>query len=433
LRQAAGASVAASVLAVPASSYARILGANDRINAVIMGVGGRGIVLLQDFVDDGNVSIVGLCDTDTRRVDEGQALLDSNGHSRAAGGSDIRRMLETAAADILVIATPDHWHAPAAILGLDAGLHVYVEKPISHNPGEGELLVAAQRRRGRIVQVGNQQRSSLETRELIRRVHAGEIGDIYRVHTWYANNRGTIGNGTKVPPPDWLDWELWQGPAPRRDYRDNVVHYNWHWFWDWGTGETCNNAMHELDIARWAIRADYPDEVRVSGSRRFFTDDDWEMYDTIVATFRFGDVDIVWEGNSCNRVLQFGRDRGVLLYGTNGSAIVDRNGYEVFGPDGSLRERVQAEAASETTGLGGGGPLNRLHIDDFLQFIRGIRSDQHSPVAEGHKSTLLCHLANIAYRTGETLRCDPVRGRPTARAARALWARDYEPGWEPPA
>ena len=429
--QAVGTSLAASALAGSAASYARVLGANDRVNVVVMGIGIRGKQLLQDFIDAANVSVVGLCDADSRRVMEGQATLDRNDRGRAVGGSDIRRILDDTDADVLVIATPDHWHAPGALIGMDAGLHVYLEKPVGHNPREGELLIEAQAKHGKIVQVGNQQRSAPESRELIAKIHAGELGRIYRVYTWYANNRGSIGNGQMASPPEWLDWEQWQGPAPRRDFQDNVVHYNWHWFWRWGTGETCNNAMHELDIARWAIGADYPDRVSVSASRQFYSGDDWEMYDTMLARFRFGNAWVEWDATSCNRVLRFNRGRGTLIYGTRGSALVGRNGYTIFGLDGEVTAEKRAPVRSETTGLAGGGPLNRLHIDNFLDTVRGIAGVQHSTIAEGHKSTLLCHLANIAYRTGETLDCDPATGKPDNTSPAAHWSRSYEPGWEP--
>ena len=431
LKQAAGASLAASALSSSAASYARILGANDRIHVAVMGAGGRGQILAQDFASTAGVIVTDVCDPDIRRCDETNEALVGNGFAKAQVHSDIRKALESADTDLLVVATPDHWHTPGAILGLQAGKHVYVEKPLSHSPAEGELMIEAQRRYGKVVQVGNQQRSSLESIELIDRIRSGELGDIYKVHTWYANNRGTIGNGKVVPVPEWLDWDLWQGPAPRRAYQDNVVHYNWHWFWDWGTGETCNNAMHEFDIARWGIGGDFPEKVEANGRRLFYTDDDWEMYDTIETTLYFDGVPVVWEGHSCNNVKQYGRGRGTLFYGTKGSAIVDRNGYEIHDLDGNLLQEVRAAAVSATIDTRGGGALNTLHIDNFLGVVRGTVSEQNSPVDEGHKSTLMCHLANMAYRTGETLECDPSNGRPINSEAAKLWAREYEPGWEP--
>ncbi len=431
LKQAAGASLAASALSSSAASYARILGANDRIHVAVMGAGGRGQTLAQDFASMAGVIVTDVGDPDIRRCDETNEKLVGNGFAKAQVHSDIRKALESSVSDVLVVATPDHWHTPGAILGLQAGKHVYVEKPLSHSPAEGELMIEAQRRYGKVVQVGNQQRSSLESIELIDRVRGGELGDIYKVYTWYANNRGTIGNGKVVPVPEWLDWDLWQGPAPRRAYQDNVVHYNWHWFWDWGTGETCNNAMHEFDIARWGIGGDFPEKVEANGRRLFYTDDDWEMYDTLETTLYFDGVPVVWEGHSCNNVKKYGRGRGTLFYGTKGSAIVDRNGYEIYDLDGKLLHEVTAAAVSATTDTRGGGALNGLHIGNFLGVVRGEVSDQNSPVDEGHKSTLMCHLANMAYRTGETLECDPSNGRPINSEAAKLWAREYEPGWEP--
>jgi predicted dehydrogenase len=431
LKHAAGASLAVSTLSNSAASYARIIGANDRINVVVMGVGGRGAVLAQDFASANNAMVTDLCDPDLRRCNAANATLAEGGFAKARVHADFRKALESSDTDVMVIAAPDHWHTPGAIMGLQAGKHVYLEKPVSHNPAEGELLIKAQEQYGKVVQIGNQQRSAMETIELMSRIRQGELGDIYKVYTWYANNRGTIGNGKVIPTPDWLDWDLWQGPAPRRDYQDNVVHYNWHWFWNWGTGETCNNAMHELDIARWAIGADYPDKVEVSGARRHYTDDDWEMYDTIEATYQFADATVIWEGHSCNLVNKFGRGRGTLIYGTKGWAIVDRNGYEIYDLGGKLQHEVKADAASATTDTRGGGPLNTLHVSNLLGVIRGTGNDLHSPVDDGHKSTLMCHLANIAYRTGQTLYCRPETGRPINNAADNLWSREYAPGWEP--
>jgi len=431
LKQAAGASLAASALSSSAASYARILGANDRINVIVMGVGGRGQVLTQDFAKAGNVVVTDLCDPDYRRCDEANAELAEGGFAKARVHSDVRKALESSDTDVMIVAAPDHWHTPGAILGLQAGKHIYVEKPVSHSAAEGELLVKAQAEYGKVVQVGNHQRSALESIEVINKIRQGELGDIYKVYTWYANARKSIGNGQVAPVPEWLDWDLWQGPAPRRDYQDNLVHYNWHWFWNWGTGETCNNAMHELDIARWAIDADYPDKVEARGSRMFYTDDDWEMYDTIETTLHYGDIPVTWEGHSCNRVRKYGRGRGTLVYGTKGAAIIDRNGYELYDTDGKLLHEAKAGQASATTDTRGGGPLNALHVNNFLGVIRGASNDLHSPIDVGHKSTLMCHLANMAYRTGETLDCDPSNGRPTNAAAAKLWSREYEPGWEP--
>ena len=189
-------------------------------------------------------------------------------HARIAReGRERREQHRQAEIDAVIIATPDHWHAKAALDAMSAGKHVYLEKPCGIAPSEGEALIAAQKRSGLMLQVGNQQRSSVETRELVSFVREGLLGEVYAADTWYANNRKSIGVGIDGVPPPNLDWDLWQGPRPRRSYRSNVVHYNWHWFWHWGTGELCNNAVHEVDIARWLMGVELPERVSARGER----------------------------------------------------------------------------------------------------------------------------------------------------------------------
>ena len=432
LKNAVGGGAAMAASSFSAASYARIIGSNDRLNLAIMGVRSRGKLLAQSFHRiDQNISR--LVDVDRRVLAKIGSELANFGVKGAQPEIDVRRTLESKDIDALVVATPDHWHAPAAMMAMDAGKHVYLEKPSNHNPQEGEWLVAAQARTGKIVQMGNQQRSSPQTIALMRAVRDGELGDLYHAETWYANARGSIGNGQQVAPPDELDWDLWQGPAPRRAYQDNVVPYNWHWFWHWGTGETCNNAAHELDVARWALDVQNPREVSAQGSRRFFKDDDWEMYDTLEARFEYSHGrTITWEGHSCNRVKQYGRGRGTCLYGTKGWAIVDREGFEIYDRNGKLvREAKRATSSTNTADLVGGGRLTDLHVQNFVDSVRGTATQQHSPIDEGVTSTLMCHLANIAYRTGETLRTDSGTGRIENDCAQPYWGREYEPGWQP--
>jgi predicted dehydrogenase len=347
------------------------------------------------------------------------------------GVTDFRRALDDQAVDALVVAAPDHWHAPAALLALQAGKHVYLEKPCGHGPGEGELLVEAQARHGRVVQMGNQQRSAPESIDIIRQIREGVIGRPYYGRAWYANTRGPIGRGVPAAIPNWLDYELWQGPAPRTQYRDNVVHYNWHWFWRWGTGEICNNGTHEIDVCRWALDVDFPMKVTSSGGRYHF-DDDWECPDTQVASFEFENGSTIsWEGRSCNGRPVEGRSRGASIHGTEGTAVIDRSGYVLFDNENneiSRRVRGEAEDALDTRG---GGSLTDLHIVNFLDSVRG-EGTPNAAIGGGHKSQLLCHLGNIAQRTTGSIACDPGNGHIVGNVdAMALWDRDYEPGWEP--
>jgi len=333
--------------------------------------------------------------------------------------------------DVVAIATPDHWHAPMAMLAAQAGKDVYVEKPCSHNPQEGEWLIDVQRKTGKVIQMGNQQRSAPTSIQAVKDIQDGVIGDVYYGKCWYDNSRGSIGTGKAVAVPDWLDWELWQGPAPRTDYKDNYVHYNWHWFWNWGTGEVNNNGTHEIDICRWALGVDYPTKVN-SGGGRYAFDDDWEFYDTQVANFEFGDDKLItWEGKSCNSFKINGYGRGATLHGTKGSVFLDRNNYIVYDLNGKKVREFQEEAESATTNTIGIGALDVYHMTNLLNVIRKGEA-QHSPIVEGHKSNLLCHLANISQYTGRTLNTSPENGHIVGDPeASRLWRREYEPGWEP--
>jgi predicted dehydrogenase len=221
-----------------------------------------------------------------------------------------------------------------------------------------------------------------------------------------------------VPVPARLNWELWQGPAPEKAYRDNVVHYNWHWFWHWGTGELGNNGIHSLDLCRWGLGVDYPKRV-TSGGGRYHYDDDWETPDTQTVTYDFGDKFITWEGRSCNPHGLEGSGFGAAFYGEKATLFIDGGGYRIVDQKNKEAERV------------GGPGGDATHIQNFIECIHNGKRPT-ADIEEGHKSTLLCHLGNIAQRTGRTINCDPKNGRIIDdKEAEKLWGREYRPGWEP--
>ncbi len=226
---------------------------------------------------------------------------------------------------------------------------------------------------------------------------------------------------------------MWQGPAPRREYKDNLIHYNWHWFWHWGTGEALNNGTHELDVMRWGLGVDYPTKV-VSSGGRFAYNDDWETPDTQTATFNFANnTAITWESRSCNGYPVEGAGRGVIFYGEKGTMLIPGgDDYKVFGLDNKLIKEVKTELqeAQATNTMGMGDLLDSMHLQNFVASIRGT-SKLTCPISEGHKSTLLPQLANIAFRTSGMLNCDPTNGRILKdKKAMKLWKREYEKGWE---
>lgn len=422
---------AALTTVMSARSYAAIRGANDRLMVAVIGVNGRGQAHMSAFSKLPNVAITHLCDVDAQVLERRAREHAAKGHPQTQTERDYRRLLARNDIDIVTIATPDHSHARIAVDAMKAGKHVFLEKPVGISPAEGEAMIAVQQATGRQLQVGNQQRSSPETRQLLDLIRAGELGEIYEAQCWYGNARGSIGRGEIVAPPPHLDWDLWQGPRPRGPFRSNLVHYNWHWFWKYGTGEIGNNAMHEVDVARWLMGLTWPERVTAEGARRFHKGDDWEMYDTMALGLHFANGKTIrWDGHSCNAVLRYGRGRGTLLIGTKGHAMVDRNGYELFGLNGKSIRAVNAPAQSETTGTVGEGVLDIYHSGNFVDVIRGRAGALASPIAEGHVSTTLCHLGNIACRTGKTLAIDATTGKPQDAEAMKFWAVDYEPGWE---
>jgi len=417
-RRAVLATAAGTALAFPTAS-ARAVGAGDRIVVGVMGMGGRGTGLARVFAQQPNVTVAYVCDPDQRRVEQAAAAVAQVAGQTPKAVADFRRILDDRDVDALVVATCNHWHGPATIWACAAGKHVYVEKPCSHNPREGELMIAAARKYDRRVQMGNQRRSYPKIIEAMQRLRGGVIGNVYYAQSYYTNNRPSIGRGRAISPPEHLDYELWQGPAPRRPFRDNILHYNWHWFWHWGNGELGNNGVHYVDLCRWGLGVDYPVQA-VSTGGRYRYQDDQETPDTHMATWTFpGGKMIMWEGLSCNRMPEGSRAGDVIFHGEKGSLAIRGSGYTIHDPEGRVIERV--------TGTGG----DALHIANFLA---AIRSDEPltSEIEEGHKSTLLCHLGNISYRVGRIVTCDPKTGRIVGDREAALhWRREYARGWEP--
>jgi predicted dehydrogenase len=384
----------------------------------IMGTNGRGTDLIKGFTALPGVEFAYVCDVDSRAVAKGLRTAAARQTREPKGVTDFREVLDDPAVDALLIATPDHWHGPATILACAAGKHVYVEKPACHNPHEGELMVAAARKHQRLVQLGTQRRSMPGIIEAVHRVRTGEIGRVLFSRAWYNNMRPSIGHGRTLPVPAWLDYSLWEGPAPARPYRDNVTPYNWHWFWHWGTGELGNNGVHALDVCRWGLDVDCP--VRVtSGGGKYRWDDDQETPDTQVATFDFGHCSIVYEGRSWSHRGLEGLMFGIAFYGTEGSLISDGASFTIYDAHDKQLAHVRASGSA---------------LPHFRNFLDAIRDGKplNAEIEVGCKSTLLCHLGNIAWRTGHALRLDATGHRLVGDPeAAALWRRKYQPGWEP--
>jgi predicted dehydrogenase len=391
----------------------------ERVVLGIMGVNGRGSAIARGMMAAKNTEIGYICDVDTRAAGRVGELVGEVQKKNPKVVGDFRRVLDDTGVDVLVIAAPNHWHAPATILGCSAGKHVYVEKPCSYTPEEGELAIAAARKNKRIVQMGTQRRSYPAIIEAMGKLHAGEIGRVLYARTWYNNRRASIGVGKPAAVPDWLDWRLWQGPAPDRPFKDNIVHYNWHWHWHWGNGELGNNGIHALDVARWGLDVTFPNRVTAGGGK-YRHEDDQETPDTMMVTYDFPEKKtITWEGLSWSPLGPHDSGFGMSFHGTEGSMVIRGAGYTIY--DTKLKE----------TGSGTGPGGDKDHFADFLDAVRTGRLP-NADIEKAHRSTLLCHLGNIAYRTGSVLTTDPNNGHILGNeAAQNLWGREYAPGWEP--
>jgi predicted dehydrogenase len=414
-----------------AKSYSQILGSNERVNFAIVGTNSRALAHLSGLkANAGAARVTHLCDVDTRNLAKFAGKTQEElGYAPATTG-DFRNVLDSKDVDVVTIATPDHWHAPMAILGLRANKHVYVEKPSSHNPREGELLVAAQKRYDKLVQVGNQHRSCAHETRIIQQIHEGRIGRAYYGKAWYANTRPSMGTGKVVPAPAELNWDLWQGPAPRSEYKDNIHPYNWHWLRRYGTGEALNNGTHEIDLCRWALGVGFPSRVAAQGGRYQFKDD-WQFYDTLAINFTYPDKMIDWDGKSAQGMKQYGRDRGALIQGTEGAAILAHDGYEVYDWKGKLIDQFKSGQATASSDLRGQDEMTNAH---FANLIAGIKTGEklHSPIAEINITITSLQLANISWIVGRELKPDTATGHViNDPEAMRLWSRDYEKGWEP--
>lgn len=377
----------------------------------------RGEQHVEGFLAQLGVEVAYLCDVDSRAFEASAKRLSAQKRP-PVHVSDFRRILDDPTVDALSIAAPNHWHAPATIMACAAGKHVYVEKPGSHNGAEAGWMVDAARKHKRLVQMGNQRRSWPHVQGAMSELHTGAIGKVRAARSWYAANRGSIGRGTPAPIPEWLDYDLWQGPAPRRPFLDNLVHYNWHWRWHWGGGELANNGIHALDLARWGLGADWPLKATCAGGRYHFQDDQ-ETPDTTLATFDFGDCMATWEGFSCLNRGQYGTGFGVEFQGEGGTLLLLDSGWKIF----DEKNKLQREAPSQGDG--------HRH---FANFVAAIREEGSltSEIAEGQKSTMLCHLGNLAWRSGQTVSFDPSIARLSpASPGHAEWERLYPPGWQP--
>lgn len=421
--------------ATPANAAPK--GANEKMRLGIAGVNGRGLGIVTEVATMKDAEFVCICDVDSIALAKCQDTVEKITGKRPRGEKDIRKMLEMKDIDGVIIALPDHWHAPAAIMALNAGKHVYVEKPTAHNPHENELLLEAERKhRNQVITVGNQRRSWPNVIKGVQEVRNGAIGEVHYAESWYSSNRASIGVGKTVPVPANIDWDLWQGPAPRvPEFKDNFIHYNWHWFKNWGTGEALNNGTHYVDILRWGMGVEFPTKVSSVGGRYHYQDDDWEFFDTQVINFEFGNKGtFCWKGWSCGPNCQDDVTTAMKFCGDDGLSLIISAGdsYRIIDRKGKVVKDVQSELkVDESNTVSPAQQLDLFHFENWFEAIRK-GTPLNSTLRDACISTQLVQLGNISQFVGRSLTVDPYSGRIVGdKEAMSYWSREYEPGWEP--
>jgi predicted dehydrogenase len=389
----ASAGAGAAALAVP--GHARAVGASDRLRVAVIGIRGRGGDHISAYCDRSDIELAALCDVDTRQFDQRSAQVEKKTGKAPKLVQDLRRLMDDKSIDIVSIATPNHWHALAAVWACQAGKDVYVEKPVSHNVSEGRKIVEAARKYGRVVQTGTQSRSMTGVREAMDFLHSGKLGKIYLARGLCFKPRGSIGEKADAPVPAGVDYNIWLGPAPERPFNPNRFHYEWHWNWAYGNGDIGNQGIHQMDLARWGLGQDsLPTRVESSGGR-FGYKDDGETPNTQTAAFRYDDCMLEFEVRGLPSNDEKGLKVGNLFYGSEGYLALNGDRWAAY---------LGHKSEPGPSGKGQGD-----HFDNFLQAVRARKPALlNAEILEGHLSSALCHLANIAYRLGRPLKLDPA-------------------------
>ena len=401
-------------------------GANNRIRLGLIGPGGMGTNHLKLLSKNPDVEVAWLCDVDSKRLETAAKTAASLSGNAPKTTKDMRVLLAEKDIDAVFIATPDHWHAPATLLALAAGKHVYVEKPCSHNLREGRLMIEAARKAKRLVQVGTQSRSTEHVRQAMEKLHAGAIGEVISAKVWNSQFRRNIGHVQPSAPPPELDYENWVGPAAFVPYQSNMLPGAWRWFYGFGEGDIGNDGVHDLDIGRWGLGVDtHPTRIAALGGK-YFHDDDQQWPDTQTVIFEYSLEGgkkrlLTFEQRLWSDYHQEGFENGDAYYGTNGYMILGKSGgWRIFDKKDKLREEAR------------GAPDLVAHHRNFFDCIRN-GSTPAADIQEGHLSASLCHLANIATRTGRVIEFDPKAERITNDTEGSkLLAREYREHWGRP-
>ncbi len=388
------ASAGSGAAALALGSGTRAAGPNDQIRVAVIGIRSRGQSHIDAFTKNKSTSVVALCDVDSRLFNGSSKTVEDRSGKAPALVTDLRRIMDDKTIDVVTVATPNHWHALAAVWACQAGKDVYVEKPVSHNVSEGRKIADAAKKYDRLVQTGTQNRSSTGVIEAMNFLHSGKLGKVYLAKGLCYKPRGSIGTKADAPVPEGVDYNIWQGPAPEKPFNPNRFHYEWHWNWEYGNGDIGNQGIHQMDLARWGLNKNELPQHIVSSGGRYGYKDDGETPNTQISAYKFDDCMLEFEVRGLPTNAENGIKVGNLFYGTEGVLVLNEGNWQTY--FGHKNE-------PGPSGQGGGD-----HFGNFVDALKARKREMlHAEVTEGHLSSALCHLGNISYRLGRAVKLDP--------------------------
>ncbi len=406
-----------------AISTPRLISANpnEKISVACIGVRGRGNSVMHSFAKEPDCAITHICDVRSDVRDQrGKEMKERSGLAPKLV-RDYRELLDDPSIDAFMVATPDHWHAMLTIEGCRAGKDVYVEKPASHNILEGKVAVAMARKHQRMVQMGTQIRSAPFLREARDYVQSGALGKVISGKAWETARNRPVHLAQDSQAPANLDYELWLGPAPDREYNSSIVGGAWRWLFDYGTGDLGNDGVHRIDYCRYVMGLEgMPQTISCSGGK-FFFEDDQEWPDTMFVNYDYPDKILQYEMRLWSKPRLFGQGEGAAIYGENGWVLLNNTSWKAYDAGGKVVKQGSSDVGQQA------------HVRNFLDAVRSRKQESlNQEIASGHVSTAMCHAGNIAWRTGKKLRFDAKTETFDDAEANQFVGREHRPGFELP-
>lgn len=417
---------AGSVLPIDALAKARMnVQASDKIRVGLIGANSQGYSNLVSILKNPEVECIALCDIDQNVLEKRTGDLAKLNVAKPALYGDYRKMLENKDIDIVIVGTPDHWHCLQFVHSLEAGKHVYVEKPIGNSIAEINIMHKAAKKHGKMVQIGQWQRSQPHFVDAINYIKSGKLGRIRTCKAWsYVDWKTAVPKIPDTPVPAGVNYDMWLGPAPKRPFNQNRFHFTWRWYWEYGNGLMTDWGVHLVDYILYGMGKSIPASVMAIGGKYAFPEDDMVTPDTMTAVYDFNDFTMIWEHTIGIGLGNWKRPHGMSYIGENGTLVLDRSGWEV------VPEKQKIEALPVQKNVGNGLDL---HTKNFLECIKNNTPQKlNAGIEVGRNVALVAQMGNIAYRTGEKVSWDDAKQSFKTETANKLITPVYNNGYKLP-